>query len=79
MLCGLVQDKMSDQDKNKLKCLSASIKPELVSAYQINNGEITKIQQKDDKLIGANFFDQKMKELMDDFYIMLNYYGNDQN
>lgn len=79
MLCGLVHDKMSDQDKNKLKCLSASIKPELVSAYQINNGEITKIQQKDDKLIGANFFDQKMKELMDDFYIMLNYYGNDQN
>ncbi len=79
MLCGLVLDKMSDQDKNKLKCLSSSIKPELVSAYQINNGELTKIQQKEDKLIGANFFDQKMKELMDDFYIMLNYYGNDQN
>jgi hypothetical protein len=79
MLCGLVQDKMTDQDKNKLKCLSASINPELVSAYQINNGEITKIQQKEDKLIGANFFDKKMKELMDDFYIMLNYYENDQN
>jgi len=75
MLGGLVCDKMNEQDKNKLKCLSALIKPQNVSAYQISNGELTKIQQKEDKLIGANFFDKKMKELMDDFYVMLNYYG----
>lgn len=75
MLGGLVAHKMSEQDKNKLKCLSSLIEPKYVSAYQISDGEITKIQQKEDKLIGANFFDKKMKELMDDFYVMLNYYG----
>jgi predicted ATPase len=74
MLGGLVSHKMNQEDKGKLKCLSALIKPENVSAYQICDGKLKRIQQ-EDKLIGANFFDKKMKELMDDFYVMLNYYG----
>lgn len=74
MLGGLVSEKMNEQDKSKLKCLSALIKPENVSVYEICDGKLKRIQQ-EDRLIGNNFFDKKMKELMDDFYVMLNYYG----
>lgn len=73
MMGGLVYDKMSDNDKNKLKCKFSIINPADVSVYQIDNGALKKIQQ-EDKLIGTNYLDQNMKELMDDFYVMLNYY-----
>ena len=73
MMGGLVYNKMNDIDKDKLKCKFSTINPAEVSVYQINDGLIEGIQQ-DDKLIGANYLDQNMKELMDDFYVMLNYY-----
>lgn len=74
MMGGLVYEKMSDSDKARLKCVKSIINPEKVSAYEIRNGKLKQIQQ-NDKLIGANYLDQKMKELMDDFYVLLNYYG----
>ena len=73
MMGGLVYDKMSDKDKQRLKCQSSFINPQDVSVYEIHDGILIKMQQ-DDNLIGANYFDKKMKELMDDFYVMLNYY-----
>jgi predicted ATPase len=74
MMAGLVYDKMNEQDKAKLKCRAALINPEKVSVYQIEDGTLRKIQQADG-LIVANYFDDKMKELMNDFYVMLNYYA----
>lgn len=74
MMGGLVYDNMKEQDKDSLKCKQSLIKPNQVSAYEIHKGVLTPIQQ-DDKLIGANFFDKNMKELMNDFYVLLNYYG----
>ncbi|KAA6350433.1 hypothetical protein EZS27_002160 [termite gut metagenome] len=74
MMAGLVYDKMREKDKERLKCKSALIDPKKVSIYQIDEGRINCIQQ-DDGLIGNNYFDENVKELMDDFYLMLNYYG----
>ncbi|MDR0393778.1 MAG: ATP-binding protein [Tannerella sp.] len=74
MLAGLVYNKMREQDKQRVKCSSALITPNKVSIYQIDNGKVEGIQQPDG-LIGNNYFDNKMKDLMDDFYVMLNYYG----
>ena len=74
MMGGLVYEKMSEQDKSRLKCKLSVINPSLISAYEIHDGKLKPIQQKDG-LIGANYLDNKMKELMDDFYVLLNYYG----
>ena len=74
MLGGLVKDKMNGLDKEKIKCKASLIHPKLVSIYEIHNNVLKPIQQ-DDGLISANYFDAKMKELMDDFYVMLNYYS----
>ena len=35
--------------------------------------------KEEDGLIGNNYFDQIMQEIMDEFYVMLNYYGNDSD
>lgn len=73
MMAGLVYGKMSDEDKQRIQCGAASIDPKTISVYQLCDGTVNCIQQ-EDGLIGDNYFDNKMKELMDDFYIMLNYY-----
>lgn len=74
MMGGLIGGKMKDMDKEKLKCKTSFINPLDASIYEIHGGVLKLIQQ-DDGLISVNYFDAKMKELMDDFYIMLNYYG----
>jgi hypothetical protein len=65
---------LREKDRERLKCKSAQIDPKKVSIYEIDDGKLKSIQQ-DDGLIGDNYFDKNMKELMDDFYLMLNYYG----
>lgn len=69
----LVKNRISESDSKKINCTTSSIDPKEISIYQIENGILNCIQQ-EDGLIGGNYFDLKMKELMDDFYVMLNYY-----
>lgn len=73
MMAFIVKDKINEKDYKKLKCNSSPINPKDISIYQIENGKINCIQE-ENGLIGKNYFDEKMKELMDDFYLMLNYY-----
>ncbi|MDR1974487.1 MAG: ATP-binding protein [Bacteroidales bacterium] len=75
MLGNLVSDRMDDEDKNSIACTSALISPNEVSIYQINGGRLENIQQSDG-LIGSNYFDEKMKDIMDDFYTLLKYYDD---
>lgn len=86
MMGYLVKDKMPLEIKNEVKCKSSWINPKLVSVWEIKDGylrglnnELNAAIQQEDGLIGNNFFDSNMKEIMDDFYKMLNYYGDDSN
>lgn len=74
MMAGLVSNKMNKKELSKLKCNSSKVSPSFVSIYEIRNGVVDKTIQGEDGLISDNYFDQKMKELMDDFYLMLNLY-----
>ncbi len=74
MMAALVCDKMSQMELSKLKCRQSKIAPSSVSIYEIRDGGVIKTIQGEDGLISDNYFDQKMKELMDDFYLMLNHY-----
>lgn len=73
MMAFIVKDKINKSEFEKLKCNSSIINPKEISIYQIENGKLNCIQD-ENGLIGKNYFDEKMKELMDDFYFMLNYY-----
>nr|WP_315001365.1 hypothetical protein [uncultured Capnocytophaga sp.] len=74
MMAGLVSDKMNKKELSKLKCNHSKVSPSFVSIYEIRDGVVDKTIQGEDGLISDNYFDQKMKELMDDFYLMLNHY-----
>lgn len=78
MLGNLVKDKLSLEEKNKLKSIDSFINPKDVSIYQIEEGCI-KSYQNEDGLLGDNFFDNTMKKIMDDFYLFLNHYGDDDD
>ena len=73
MMADLVYDKMDEESKSRLKCSTSKISPSDVSIYEIQEG-VVKRGQKEDGLIQDNYFDQQMGKLMDDFYLMLNYY-----
>lgn len=74
MMTGLVHNKMEANELSKLKCNQSKINPVDISIYEIREGVVRKTIQGEDGLISDNYFDQKMKDLMDDFYLMLNYY-----
>ena len=73
MMAGLIYDKMDEKSKGRLKCDTSKISPSDVSIYEIKEGVVKRVQ-KEDGLIQDNYFDQQMGKLMDDFYLMLNYY-----
>ena len=73
MMAGLVYDKMDEESKGRLKCDTSKISPSDVSIYEIREGVVKRVQ-KEDGLIQDNYFDQQMGKLMDNFYLMLNYY-----
>ena len=79
MLGHLVKEKMlQDEDYKDLKSLKSSIDPTNVSAWEITDkGTINRIQG-EDYLIEGNYFDACMKDVMDDFYKMINYYGDEK-
>lgn len=86
MMGYLVKDKMPEAEANEVSCRNSWINPELVSVWEIKDGELRTTSesrnntiQGEDGLISDNYFDENMKEVMDDFYKMLNYYGDDKD
>lgn len=73
IMASIVNNKLSDKEKAKLACLDSQINPDSISVYEIKDGLLNCIQEKDGS-IGKNFFDSQMKEVMDEFYVMLNHY-----
>lgn len=78
MMGYMVKDNMPEEDRDALSCVDSFIDPKLVSIYEIKEGNLICIQESDG-LISDNYFDSNMKAIMNDFYKMLNYYGDDKD
>ena len=63
--------------KNDFLSKQSWIDPKLVSVWEIEEGELRSIQDKDN-IISKNYFDQQMTELTDEYYQMLEYYKNEE-
>ena len=81
LLGGLVTSQLEGAEKEEF--LSESflsqkswINPELVSVWEIENGKLRQIQDKDN-IVSQNYFDAKMTELVDEYYLILNYYKDE--
>jgi predicted ATPase len=83
MMGYLVDSQLSDTEKeeylkNHFLSVHSWIDPKLVSIWEITHeGTLRSIQDKDN-IISENYFDQKMTELTDEYYQMLNYYKNEE-
>ena len=69
----IVKDKMPANLRDEMTCKDIMIDPNDIRIYQVENGVVTRIQNKDG-LIEHNCFDSEMNIIMNDFYKMINYY-----
>lgn len=86
MLAWLVKDTMPEDELKELTCYASQINPSLISVWELKDGELHRSAnnknhtiQNEDGLISKNYFDENMKGIMDDFYKMLNYYGDTED
>ena len=77
MMAYLVQDQIPVDKVNEIGCFTSRIDPKEVSVWQITQEGVLENIQEDDRLIGSNYLNTCMKEVMDDYYSMINYYGDE--
>lgn len=73
MIGGQVQDHLPEEVKASFKSKDAWIDPSQVSAWQIRDGKIESIQDKVVKGIDKHYFNDVMGDIMDEYYVLLNY------
>ena len=78
MMAYLVKDKMPKDIYSKMSLYECEVDPNKVSVFEIENGGFRGDEtiQEENGLIGENYFDESMKNIMDDYYTMLDYYGD---
>jgi hypothetical protein len=69
----IVKNKMPAYLRDEMTCKDIMIDPKDIRIYQVENGIVTRIQNKDG-LIEHNCFDSEMNIIMNDFYKMIDYY-----
>jgi len=77
MMGYLVNAQIQESEKNNFLSEQSWINPESVSVWEIEDGALRNIQD-EDKIISKNYFDQKMTELIDEYYQMLDYYKDEK-
>ena len=77
LLGGLVNDNIPADEQNDFQSKSSWIDPKLVSVWEIENGQLRCIQDKDN-IISENYFDTNMTELTDEYFQILNYYQDEE-
>jgi hypothetical protein len=73
MMGYLVKDSMPEEEVGTLPSHNSWINPADVCVWEIENGKLRSVQDKD-RIISANYFDRQLTELTDEYYQMLNYY-----
>ena len=69
----IVKDKMPADLRDEMTCKDLMIDPKDIRIYQVDDGIVNRIQNKDG-LIEHNCFDNEMSIIMNDFYKMIDYY-----
>ena len=69
----IVKDKMPADLRAEMTCKDLMIDPNDIRIYQVEDGIVNRIQNKDG-LIEHNCFDNEMSIIMNDFYKMIDYY-----
>ena len=71
----IVKNDRPKEIAERLESRFAWIDPNLVSAWQIKDGEIISIQEEKTRNIAKHYFNQAMNETMNEYYTMINYFN----
>lgn len=77
MLGGLVKNNIPNRELKNFQSSKSWIDPKSVSVWEIENGLLRSIQDKDN-IISENYFDTKMTELTDEYFQILNFYEDEK-
>jgi hypothetical protein len=75
LMGGLVEDKISAEERLKLPSRDAWILPKEVSVYEIQEGRLVNIQD-EDGLLKENFLNESYSKMNDEFMTLLSCYGD---
>lgn len=70
MMGYLVKDNIAEES---LLCKDSMVDPNMVSIWEINNGELVQIQDANTKTLGKHYFNRNMNSIMNEYYTMLKY------
>lgn len=73
MMAYKVKDKVDKQLTDKLPCLNACIDANKVSLWQMQDGQLYPIKKADTQTLGAHYFNDAMNEILNEYYIMMNF------
>lgn len=69
-----VKDKINQEELTKqLPSLKACIDPNVVSLWQMKDGQLFSIKNPDTQTLGAHYFNEAMNEILNEYYIMMNF------
>lgn len=69
----LVKDSMPEDEISELKSKNSWINPDLVSVWEIENGNIRPIKNNETGTISKHYFNGIMNDVMEEYYDMLTY------
>lgn len=76
LIGNLVEDKIPENLKNKLQSLSSWAHKDVISVYELHNGELKCIQDQDGLLMD-NYLNKAYKQISSEYLQMLAYYGDE--
>jgi ABC-type lipoprotein export system ATPase subunit len=74
LMGSLVSDKMPLEEKTKLASKDSWISSDLMNVWEVENGKLRSIKEKDTGTVSAHYFNKIMNEMLNEYYEMLNYY-----
>ncbi len=69
----LVKNNLPEEEREVLPSKKSWIDPNLVSIWQIKNGEIVDIKNEETGTVGQHYFNEIMNDVMEEYYDMLTY------
>lgn len=72
-----VKDKLKNENESEITNKNSWINPELVSIWQVQDGEIISVKDELTNTVTKHYFNEITKDIMDEYFEMLSYYEYD--
>ncbi|PXY40195.1 hypothetical protein DMB65_14110 [Flavobacterium cheongpyeongense] len=72
-----IKDNITDEDIDEIKNKASWINPDLVSIWQVKDGQLISVKDNSTKTVTKHYFNEITKDIMDEYYEMLNYFEYD--